>query len=56
MMINEAKISVVLAHSQTPIHIIFAAETLEKQILTSIWSAQHPNAGQNIQRTAFFKH
>ena len=25
------------------------AKTLKKTILTSVWSAQHPNAGRNIQ-------
>ena len=29
----------------------FAAKTLKMTISTSVWSAQHPNAGQNIQHT-----
>ena len=29
--------------------IFFAQKMLKNQILTSVWSAQHPNAGQNIQ-------
>ena len=29
----------------------FAQKTLLKHISTSIWSAQYPNAGQNIQKT-----
>ena len=29
----------------------YSAKTLKKPISTSVWSAQHPNAGQNIQQT-----
>ena len=29
----------------------FAQKTLKMSILTSIWSAQHPNAGRNIQHS-----
>ena len=29
----------------------FAAKTLKKTISTSVWSAQHPNAGRNIQQS-----
>ena len=32
----------------------FAAKTLKMVISTSVWSAWHPNAGQNIQHTLFY--
>ena len=33
----------------------FAAKTLKMVILTSVWSAQHPNAGRNMQHLTKFK-
>ena len=33
----------------------FAAKTLKMTISTSIWSAQHPNAGQNIQQGVIWR-
>ena len=29
----------------------FAVNTLKMTVKTSVWSAQHPNAGRNIQQT-----
>ena len=33
--------------------LLFSMKNGNKHILTSIWSAQHPNAGQNIQQLSF---
>ena len=33
---------------------LFAPKTLKKHILTSVWSVQHPNAGENIQHIITF--
>ena len=31
-------------------------KTLKMTMLTSVWSAQHPNAGQNIQQTTDYRY
>ena len=31
--------------------LLFSTKTLKMTISTSVWSAQHPNAGRNIQQT-----